>query len=111
MSHTFALMWDCDGLEAVIDVTECEQERAWAMLKGIQNPPYKLTNLHHWRMRAQANPQRHYEIYILKAEPGITKDDVRSAFESAPQQMADTVRQLGLRFYSDRFVYQDRAIV
>ena len=40
MSHTFAIMWDCDGLEAISDVTACEQERAWAMLKGIDRPPF-----------------------------------------------------------------------
>ena len=102
MSHTFALMWDCDGLEAVADVTECEQERAWAMLKGIRNPPVEVPNLMHWQLRAQANPQRHYEIYILEVEEGITVEDVRMAFEADPQEMADTVRRIGHKFYSDR---------
>lgn len=111
MSHMFAVMWDCDGLEAIADVTECQQERAWAILKGIRNPPIKVPNLDHWRMRARANPQRHYEIYVLQADEGITAEDIREGFESAPQVMADTVRKIGHEFYSDRYNPEQRAIV
>ena len=102
MSHMFAVMWDCDGLEAIVDVTECQQQRAWAMLKGIRNPPVKLPNLMHWQLRAQANPQRHYEIYVLESGEDVTVEDVRVAFDAAPQEMADTVRRIGHKFYSDR---------
>ena len=102
MSHMFATMWDCNGLEAIVDVTERQQQRAWAMLKGIRNPPVEVPNLMHWQLRAQANPQRHYEIYILEVEEGITVEDVRMAFEADPQEMADTVRRIGHKFYSDR---------
>jgi hypothetical protein len=102
MSHMFAAMWDCNGLEAIVDVTERQQQRAWAMLKGIRNPPVEVPNLMHWQLRAQANPQRHYEIYILEVEEGITVEDVRMAFEADPQEMADTVRRIGHKFYSDR---------
>jgi hypothetical protein len=102
MSHMFAAMWDCNGLEAIVDVTERQQQRAWAMLKGIRNPPVEVPNLMHWQLRAQANPQRHYEIYILEVEEGITVEDVCMAFEADPQEMADTVRRIGHKFYSDR---------
>jgi len=102
MSHMFAVMWDCDGLEAIVDVTERQQQRAWAMLKGIRNPPIEVPNLMHWKLRAQANPQRHYEIYVLESGEDVTVEDVREAFEAAPQEMADTVRRIGHRFYSDR---------
>ena len=111
MSHMFAVMWDCDGLEAIVDVTECQQQRAWAMLKGIRNPPVELPNLMHWQLRAQANPQRHYEIYVLEVQDGITEEDIREAFASAPQEMADTVRRVGHKFYSDRFEAEKRMIV
>lgn len=111
MSHTFAVMWDCNGLEAVADVTSCEQERAWAMLQGIANPPFKVPNLNQWKLRAWANQQRHYEIYVLEVEEGITEDDIREAFESAPQEMADTVRRVGHKFYSNRLEIEKRAIV
>ena len=103
MNDTIALMWDCNGLEAAVNVTDIERQRTWAVLQNqddqkIPAPP----NIMMWRLRAQANPQRHYEIYIISVEEGITVDDIVQAFEDAPQQMADTVRRIGHRFYSDR---------
>lgn len=111
MSHTFAVMWDCDGLEAVVDITDLEHQRTFAMLKGIERPPYQIPNLLHWRLRAQANPQRHYEIYVLQVEAGITEDDVREAFEVNPQQIVDVIRQNGHKFYSNRYEPEKRAII
>lgn len=103
MANTVALMWDCNGLEAAVNVSDIEKKRMWAMLQGedaskVQAPP----NLMHWRLRAQFNSHRHYEIYIITVEEGITVDDIVEAFEQAPQQMADTVRRIGHKFYSDR---------
>lgn len=109
MSDTIALMWDCNGLEAAVNVTDIDQQRMWAMLKGedsskVPAPP----NLMHWQLRAQFNPQRHYEIYIITVEDGITVDDIVQAFENDPQMMADTVRRIGHKFYSDRAKEQVR---
>jgi hypothetical protein len=103
MSDTIALMWDCNGLEAVVNVTDIDRQRTWAMLQGrkknqVPAPP----NLLMWQMRAQANPQRHYEIYLISAENDMTVDDICEAFHKAPQEMADTVRRIGHRYYSDR---------
>ena len=103
MSDTIALMWDCNGLEAAVNVTDIEKQRTWAMLQGrdsrqVPAPP----SLRMWQMRAQANPQRHYEIYLISVEPDVTVTDICEAFRSAPQEMADTVRRIGHRFYSDR---------
>ena len=103
MSDTIALMWDCNGLEAAVNVDDINRRRTWALLKGedaskVPAPP----NLLHWEMRARYNSQRHYEIYIITVDEGITVDDIVAAFEANPQGMADTVRRIGHRFYSDR---------
>lgn len=103
MSNSIALMWDCNGLEAAVNITDIDKQRMWALLQGedatrIQAPP----NLMHWRLRAQFNTQRHYEIYIVEVEEGITVNDICAAFEENPQGMADTVRRIGHKFYSDR---------
>jgi len=102
-TDTIAVMWDCNGLEAAVNITDMEKKRTWAVLQGrsrqeLPAPP----NLMMWRLRAQANPQRHYEIYIISAEDGITVEDITQAFEANPQGMADTVRRIGHCFYSDR---------
>jgi len=62
------------------------------------------------KLRAQVNPQRHYEIYFCDAEAGITADDIRDMFETGPQMAADTIRKLGHCFYSDR-EQQDRVLI
>ncbi len=110
MSNTIALMWDCNGLEAAVNVSDISKKRMWAALKGedlktVQAEP----NLMHWQLRAQFNSQRHYEIYLVEVDDGITVDDIRQAFEDNPQHMADTVRRIGHQFYSDR--RQERDVI
>lgn len=101
MSHHFVVMWDCNGLEYVGDITEDEQRRTWSALKG-KPIGSSLPNLNHLMLRARFNTQRHYEIYQVQATDGITADDIRTMFESSPQTAADTIRRLGHCYYSDR---------
>jgi hypothetical protein len=102
MSDTIALMWDCDGLEAAVNVEDIQRQRTWAALKGAALDLIPEPNLLMWRLRAQANPQRHYEIYLIEAAPDVPVGDFCAAFRIAPQEMADTVRRIGHKFYSDR---------
>lgn len=100
MKHNrFAVMWDCNGLEAVEQLPD-PAETTFALLKGTKPPEYP--NIMHWRLRAQFNTQRHYEIYVFEATKGITKDDIVEMFEASPQTAADTIREIGTVFYSDR---------
>jgi hypothetical protein len=110
MNHQFVIMWDCTGLEYIGDITADDQRVMWATLQGKESPRRALANPHHLRLRAQFNPQRHYEIYIVEATDGITADDIRDMFEADPQMAADTIRRLGTVFYSDRAT-QKAAIV
>ena len=95
----FAIMWDCNGLEAVERVPN-PADRTFALLKGVEPP--RPPNIMHWELRARYNSQRHYEIYIITADSGITEDDIRNMFEAGPQTAADTIRRIGEKFYSDR---------
>jgi hypothetical protein len=92
-------MWDCNGLEAVKQLPD-PAETTFALLKGVELPEYP--NIMHWRLRAQFNTQRHYEIYVFEATKGITAEDIRDMFEASPQTAADTIRGIGTVFYSDR---------
>ena len=98
-NNRFVVMWDCNGLEAV-ELLPDPAETTFALLKGEEppNPP----NIMHWRLRAQFNTQRHYEIYVFETVKGITKDDIVKMFETSPQHAADTIREIGTVFYSDR---------
>jgi hypothetical protein len=111
MSDTIALMWDCNGLEAAANVSDIRRKLVWARLKGEDTRKVPAEpNLMLWQLRAQFNPQRNYEIYLLEVAEGITVADIREAFEENPQSMADTVRRIGHKVYSDRAT-QERVIV
>jgi hypothetical protein len=98
-NRTFVVMWNCYGLEAVEEVPD-QSLATFAILKG-QTPP-KLPNINMWRLRAQFNTQRYYEIYIVTATPEIDCDAIRDMFEADPQSAADTIRRLGQCYYSNR---------
>ena len=98
-TNRFAVMWDCNGLEAVEQLPD-PAETTFALLKGTEPP--KPPNIMHWRLRAQFNTQRHYEIYVFETVKGITKDDIVEMFEASPQTAADTIRRIGTVFHSDR---------
>ena len=98
-NSVFAIMWDCNGLEAVARVPN-PADTTFALLKGAEPP--RPPNINHWQLRARYNSQRHYEIYIITADSGIGEDDIRSMFEADPQTAADTVRRIGEKFYGDR---------
>ena len=100
MNHQFVVMWSNEGLEYVGDVTAEQGKKAWAALKGDEHRG--MPNLLHMRLRAQFNKDRHYEIYFIDAVDGITEDDIREMFRASPQTAADTIRELGECFYSDR---------
>jgi hypothetical protein len=110
MNHQFVVMWDCNGLEVVADITEDEQTRVWAALKG-QKVESRLPNLNHLMLRARYNSQRNYEIYIVEATEGITAKDIEDMFESSPQASADTIRRLGHRLWGERLNLETRAII
>jgi hypothetical protein len=110
MNHQFVIMWCNEGLEYIGDITADDQRMIVETLKGNNSPRRALANPYHLRLRAQFNPQRHYEIYLVEATDGITADDIRDMFEASPQTAADTIRRLGTVFYSDR-AREDRVTI
>ena len=97
---TFVIMWCNQGLEYVGDATMDRYRSVWNQLKGEESLPRH--NLFHMRLRAQYNPQRHYEIYFVNVEDEIDTQDITEMFEADPQTAADTIRERGECFYSDR---------
>lgn len=107
-NNRFVVMWDCHGLEAVAVLPD-PALATWARLQN-QEPP-QPPNLLHWKLRAQFNPQRHYEIYLFDVAPGIGKDDIVDWFAAAPQAAADRVREIGHCFYSNRAPAADKILI
>ena len=111
MNHQFIIMWDCYGLEVCCDVTQAQQRATWEKLKGELPSESGIPSLGHLKLRAQYNPQRNYEIYIIEAQTGVTQDDIKMIFEESPQEAANTIRRLGTCFYDGRLDNRDRVIV
>lgn len=103
MERKFVIMWCNEGLEGVVDITQIERAQLMRMIStGAPLSSRDFQFLNHMMLRAQFNPQRHYEIYLITAVDGISAADVRSMFINAPQDAADTIRRIGTQLYSDR---------
>jgi len=113
----FIAMWDMTGLECLINVSKVEEEHErwekeniWRILKEENKTISPATiPLHSMIMRARYNSQRHYEIYTFDSE--LTEEDIRETFETSPQVMADAIRNVGHKFYSDRADKKTQVIV
>lgn len=94
----YIVMWDMYGLEAIINVSEGEREGIVQALKGEtvtwRNPIQFMI------LRARFNSQRCYEIYCFDSE--LDEDELIRLFTDDPQLMANTIRRVGQKLYSDR---------
>lgn len=94
----FLVSWDIYGLESIVNISKGERDAICSALKGEpiewKNPIQTLI------LRARYNMQRHYEIYYFESE--IDEQEIVSLFKSEPQLMADTIRRIGHKIYSDR---------
>jgi len=96
-TNTFAVMWDINGLESIVNISEGEQQ---AIMDTLADRPIQWRNpIHTWLLRARYNSQRHYEIYVIDA-PADT-DDMIEAFESDPQYMVDLIRKRGRKLWGE----------
>ena len=104
----FVAMWDMNGLESLLNVTQIEKEhKQWEKenifrLLKEENTAVKPAHvpLDMMIMRAKFNSQRHYEIYAFDSE--LSEQDISKTFETSPQVMVDAIRRIGHKFYSDR---------
>jgi hypothetical protein len=100
--NVFLLSWDCNGLEACIDLTDFEKAAMWNTLQN-KDPNNKMNlTVNSILLRARMNPQRHYEVYTVRVDGGISEDDLIDMFKENPQGMADLVRARGVKIFSDR---------
>ena len=106
--NLFLLSWDMLGLDCVVNITEIEKEATWNTLQN--KPTHTLGNtVNSVIMRARANSQRHYEVYTVTMEDGITNQDLREMFDQNPQASAELIRKHGHKIYSDRYNDGNRA--
>lgn len=96
--YRYIVMWDCYGLESLINVTLNEQENILAVLR---EEPVKYSNpLHHMLIRARVNYQRNYEIYTFDSE--LLDDELRDLFSDDTQSIVDSIREVGKVLFDGR---------
>lgn len=105
---TYILSWDMYGLESIINITEIEHNRVLDILSDNKTKSNLAQSLNSLVLRAQFNPQRHYEIYAVTVNNDVTKQDLITMFKDTPQEMADLVRSRGHKLYSDRITKSEK---
>ena len=113
-NRALLLSWDNTGLESVVEVDydalDLEQQNKVAGIlsdpdgRGPGNPLLNRISrtLSMMKLRARANTQRHYEIYLVPVGDAITEQQIIQMFEDTPQAAADLMRERGTQLYSDR---------
>jgi hypothetical protein len=105
----FLAMWDCNGLESLIDITGHDHDAMMAGLKGETfKTPYNISMM---IMRAKFNTQRSYEIYAFTTEDDIDYDTVLDMFKHSPQVIVNAIRKNGHMIHSDYNPNEKRVIV
>jgi hypothetical protein len=93
----YLAMWDQHGLEMLYNVTDWEKLHMWNILKGIPPPPCPDPRI--LIMRATANVQRKYEIYLFETED-LSTEVIEQSFRDSPQFIVDFIRENGYKLYS-----------
>jgi hypothetical protein len=104
--NAFIFSWDHLGIESIIPITQYEfheQENTMRLLrdqKRINNPLNGI--IRSLLLRAQFNPQRHYEIYAIDCTKEMDEAFWREQWEEFPQATAELIRERGHKLFSDR---------
>lgn len=106
--NKFLAVWDMNGLETLYNLTAWEKRvKNWEkghifrILKEEQkSAPPSAPNLNLILLRARVNSQRQYEVYIFEADT-ISEQDILEMFDKDPQVIVDSIRDAGVKIYSD----------
>lgn len=97
--NKFLAMWDCNGLECLIDISDLEGDNFMASLKGDSyKVPFDLSMM---LLRARVNSQRSYEIYVFDTDETMDYDFVKDMFDSDPQVIVNSIRENGRKLFSN----------
>lgn len=121
--NTFLVSWDMYGVEMCIDITEkleranvIDKENIFEVIKDPEaNPPNEpMREINRYvsmqTLRGRMNPQRNYEMYVVKTSTDITEEDLRGYFEDDPQGAADMIRERGTQLMSHRNLERKQVI-
>jgi len=105
-ANAFIFSWDCHGIESIVPITQYEHHDKINLIRLLKDEKPERNPLNsivqNLILRAQFNPQRHYEIYAVDCDPSLDEEFWRNQWEENPQFTADLIRDRGHKIYSDR---------
>ena len=113
-TNAYLVYWCEEGLESVVPINEYEhwdRENTFRVLNNQEverNPLNQI--IQGMLLRARFNQQRHYELYAIDCQEGISKEDIEQMFVENPQTAAELFRLRGHKMYGDRAV-RNRVVI
>lgn len=105
-TNAYLFMWNSYGIEAIVPITQYEDQDKIDMWKILKEEPTGKNPLDdilgQMTMRARFNVERSYEIYAMDCEEGITQEDLLNFWDNSPQAAADLTREKGVCLFSNR---------
>lgn len=108
--NVFVFSFDYNGFEAIIDLTDVNQQYVMAKLAGDDTAKSPDSILHMLQLRAQFNQGRGMEVWAARLDEELTEEDLWAMAQQDPQIVADWARG-GTNIYGDHRQRPGRAIV
>lgn len=105
-TNAYLFMWNCYGIEAIIPITQYEDQSKLDIWNILQEKPTGKNPLDdilvQMTMRARFNTERRYEIYAMDCDESITLEQLFEFWDNCPQGAADLTREKGVCLFSNR---------
>lgn len=94
------------GIESIVPISQYEHHDKQNLIRllkeqaTVRNPLNSI--IRNIILRAQVNPQRHYEVYAIDCETDLDEKFWRKKWAQDPQFCADLIRERGHKLYSNR---------
>ena len=100
----YVAYFDTLGFEWIVNVSEYEKKKFWAVLKGDDKVDFPIPR--YAILRAQANPQRFPEIWAFESE--ISLDELEDYARDTPQDLVDAIRRCGQNVFK---THKDESVI
>jgi hypothetical protein len=104
--NAFIFSWDNLGIESIIPISQYEHVEQQNLIRILSEKPTIKNPLNgvvrSLLLRAQFNPQRHYEIYAIDCTEDMDEEFWRDQWQEYPQATAELIRERGHKLYCDR---------
>lgn len=95
----YLVSFDSLGVEAIIDLTELDEQFIFDKLHNSDATSPINSLISRIILRAQFNPQRNPEVWIIDVNDDVAYKDVVSISKDTPREFTDFTRKNGLNIF------------